>query len=366
MKFSIDRDVMVEPLQLMMGVVDRRQTVPVLSHILLEVADQELVMTGSDQELEITAQIPLVGSLGFGEITVSARKIFDICRNLSPLAVLQVEELEHAIQIQSGRFHCQLKGLPAHDFPRVDLGEPEFSMALDASCLWGLIKRVDFAMAHHDVRYFFNGLLLEVMQGKLRVVATNGQRLAVAETATDHQETVTLQAILPRKAVAELLRVLKGEGEACLKLTRQHLSVERNQVRLTTKLIDADYPDYHRAIPTGGDKRLTVERQLLKNALMRISVLSNELYRNVRLQLAPGQLKLSTNNPMQEEAEEVLAVNYDGDSLEIGFNIGYLINVLNAINGDQIEMVLSDSAGAVLFTDPSDDSARYVIGPMVH
>lgn len=365
MKFSIDREVMAEPLQLMMGVVDRRQTVPVLSHILLEVVNQDLVMTGSDQELEVTAQMPLSDALEAGEITVSARKLFDICRNISPLAVLQVEELEHAIQIQSGRFHCQLKGLPAHDFPRVDLGEPEFSMALDASRLWALITRVDFAMAHQDVRYFFNGLLLEVTQGKLRVVATNGQRLAVAEITTDNQEPVTRQAILPRKAVAELLRVLKGEGEARLKLTRQHLSVERNQVRLTTKLIDAVYPDYNRAIPTGGDKGLLVDRRELKNALMRISVLSNELYRNVRLQLGSGQLQLSTNNPMQEEAEEVLAVDYDGGQLEIGFNVGYLIDVLNAISGDQIQMVLSDSASAVLFTDPSDESARYVISPMV-
>jgi DNA polymerase-3 subunit beta len=365
MKFSIDREVMAEPLQLLMGVVDRRQTVPVLSHILLEVVDQDLVMTGSDQELEITAQICLSYSLEPGEITAPARKMFDICRNLSPLAVLQVEELGHGVQIQSGRFHCQLKGLPAHDFPRVDLGEPEFSMELDASRLWELITRVDFAMAHQDVRYFFNGLLLEVKPGKLTVVATNGQRLAVAETATDNQETVTLQAILPRKAVVELLRVLKGEGKARLKLTRQHLSVERNQVRLTTKLIDADYPDYHRAIPVGGDKKLTVDRRLLKNALMRISVLSNELYRNVRLQLAPGQLQLSTHNPMQEEAEEVLVVDYDGDQLEVGFNIGYLVDVLSAIKGDRVQMVLLDSASAVLFTDPSDKSARYVISPMI-
>jgi len=203
------------------------------------------------------------------------------------------------------------------------------------------------------------------VEGKIRAVATNGQRLASAETPTDNQETGTLQAILPRKAVAELLRVIKGEGDVRLKLTRQHLSVERNQVRLTTKLIEAVYPDYNRAIPSGGDKNLIVDRRMLKNALMRISVLSNELYRNVRLQLSPGQLQLSTNNPMQEEAEEVLAADYDGSLLEIGFNVGYLIDVLNTIKGDQVQVVLSDSASAALFFDPSDESAQYVISPMV-
>ena len=365
MKFSIDREAMAEPLHLMMGVVDRRQTVPVLSHILLEVVNQELVMTGSNQELEITAQMPLSEPLQVGETTVSARKMFDLCKHLSTQSVLEVEELDHTIQVQSGRFQCHLKSLPAHDFPRVSLGEPEFSMVIDASRLWELISRVNFAMAQQDVRFFFNGLLLEVMEGKLRAVATNGQRLAVAETATDNQETGTLQAILPRKAVAELLRVIKGEGEVQLKLTRQHLSVERNRVRLTTTLIDAVYPDYNRAIPAGGDKRLTVDRRLLKTALMRISVLSNELYRNVRLQLVPGQLQLSTNNPMQEEAEEVLAVDYDGSSLEIGFNVGYLIDVLSTISGDLVQIVLSDSANAALFTDPSDESAQYVVSPMV-
>jgi DNA polymerase-3 subunit beta len=349
----------------MMGVIDRRHTVPVLSHILFEVEDQNLVMTGSDQELEITAQMPLTASLEIGEVTLPARKMFDICRNLPTQAVLDVEELDHTIQVLSGRFHCQLKSLPSHDFPRVDLGEPEHSMVVDAAQLWELISRVDFAMAQQDVRIFFNGLLLEVMEGKLRAVATNGQRLALAETATDNQETGTLQAIVPRKAVAELLRVIKGEGDVQLKLTRQHLSVERNQVRLTTKLIDATYPDYGRAIPVGGDKHLMVDRRMLKNALMRISVLSNELYRNVRLQLSSGQLQLSTNNPMQEEAEEVLAVDYEGSVFEIGFNVGYLVDVLNTINGDQIQIVLSDSASAALFLDPSDESVKYVISPMI-
>lgn len=356
---------MVEPLQLMMGVVDRRQSVPVLSHLLLEAIEDNLVVTGSDQELELTAKLPLAEPPELGEITLPARKLFDLCKNLPHAALLDVKELDRSIRLESGRFRSELKGLPAHDFPRVHLDEAEFELTIEASRLMNIITRVDFAMAQQDVRYFFNGLFMEFGSGVLTAVATNGQRLARAEITTDDLEKGSIQAIIPRKAVGEILRLVKGEGEVKLRVTQQHLSVERNQVRLTTKLIDATYPDYRRAIPTAGKKRVIANRQELKSALVRISILSNELYRNVRLQLSAGQLQLSANNPMQEEAEEVLAVEYAGEPIEIGFNVGYLIDVLNSISGPQIQMNLSDSGSPALFVDPVDETAQYVISPMV-
>tara|TARA_R110002072_G_scaffold1369_7_gene11350 strand:- start:40319 stop:41419 length:1101 start_codon:yes stop_codon:yes gene_type:complete len=365
MRFSIDGNLITESLQLMMGAIDRRQAVPVLSHVLIEVFEDDLIVTGSDMELEVTAKLPLPEGAVAGEITLPARKLFELCRNLSRSAMLEVEEGQNAIHLQSGRFHSQLKGLPAHDFPRVTIGQAKLEMNIDSAGLFNLITRVDFAMAQQDVRYFFNGMLLEFGQSKLVAVATNGQRLARAETTTDCQETGNIQAIVPRKAVAEILKLIRGEGEVKVSVTRQHLSVERNRVRLTTRLIDATYPDYQRAIPESGAKVLLVDRQELKNALVRISILSNELYRNVRLQLSPGQLQLSANNPLQEEAEEVLAVDYVGDPIEIGFNVSYLIDVLNSLVGDQIQVNLSESGSPAVFVDPGDDTAQYVISPMV-
>ena len=363
--FTIQQEVVFEPLQLMMGVVGRRQSVPILAHILLKAHQGQLMMVGSDQELELKATLPIGVESIDGEITLPGRKLFDICRNIAAGAVLEVKSSGHLALVSSERFHSQLKGLPADNFPLLETRGADLEIMLPGAEFRRLISRVEFAMAQQDVRYFFNGLLLEFAGNKLNAVATNGQRLARSEMLVDSDNVGHIQAIVPRKAVAEILKLTRQDTDFRLSVTKEHLKLDSNGVCLTTKLIDAVFPDYQRAIPKNGDKRLLVNRSELRDALVRMAIVSNELYKNVRLRLGPGQLQLSTHNPLREEAEEELAVVYEGDSLEIGFNVNYLIEILGVMEGEQIEIQLSDPGSAALLRNPADPTAEYVISPMV-
>ena len=363
MSFRIERDKLIEPLQLVMGVVEKRQTLPILSHMLCEVSNSLLTLTGSDHEVEITASCEVEGDQDLElEFTLPARKFFDICRNLPSKSVISVELDNQVVQVQSDRFRSQLVGLPGHDFPRVSFEATQLEVEIPAKQVKDLIDQVAFAMANQDVRYFFNGMLLEFSAERLRAVATNGQRLALA----DHEISASVfQAIVPKKAVSEILRVTKGEGEVSLQLNRNHLRLVHGENRLTTKLIDAVYPDYNRAIPENTDKQVRVNRIDLKSALARISILSNELYRNVRLSLEPGLMRLNANNPLQEEAEEVLEILYEDGSIEIGFNVSYLADVLSVLSSDEVELSFSDASSPMLIKDPDNINAMYVVSPMV-
>ncbi len=364
MKFTISREKLLEPLQLACGVVERRQTVPILSNVMLTLEEGVLTIVGSDQEVELTVQIPDVDTKDAGEITVPARKFLDICRSIPEGADLQATLEGNRLALESGRFSSHLATLPVAEFPDISVGQSEVSIELAVSEVDRLLQRTSFAMAQQDVRYFFNGVLLEVEGDIVRFVATNGQRLATSYVTT--RDLGHHQFIIPRKAVAELNRIL-GEGDELIQLnfTANHMQVERGGVTLITKLIDATYPDYSRAIPTGGDKVLTVDRLILKEALSRTAILSNELYRNVRLGIKPGKLDMHANNPQQEEAEESIEIDYDGAPLEIGFNVSYLIEALSAMKGDRIRITLSDPGSACLLEDMDEVETLFVISPMV-
>lgn len=364
MKFTINREKLLEPLQLACGVVERRQTVPILSNLMLTLEAGQLTVVGSDQEVELTVVISDVVTDEPGEITVPARKFLDICRSLPEGADMQATLQGHRLAVDSGRFSSHLATLPVAEFPDIRVGDYDVSIELPVSDVDRLLQRTSFAMAQQDVRYFFNGVLLEVQDDIVRFVATNGQRLATSYVTTT--DLGHHQFIIPRKAVAELNRIL-GEGDEMIQLnfTANHMQVERGGVTLITKLIDATYPDYSRAIPTGGDKILMADRQVLKEALSRTAILSNELYRNVRLMIKPGKLDMHANNPQQEEAEESIEVDYSGAPLEIGFNVSYLIEALSAMKGDQIKMTLSDPGNACLLEDMDEAETLFVISPMV-
>lgn len=364
MRFSIERNAMMESLQLMMGVVERRQAVPVLSHLLLHAADNTLTIVGSDQEMEIVARLPIDLEVE-GEMTLPARKLFDICRNLVPGSEIGISGEGLQAVVSSSRFRSQLKGLPVQDFPQLELPQSEWQVSVESSALYQLISKVEFAMAHQDVRYFFNGMLLDLLGGQLIAVATNGQRLARSEMLVETHGVGHIQAIVPRKAVAELLKLTRLEGQVGLTVTNKHIRFDLGDKTLTTTLIDAAYPDYQKAIPRNGDKSVFVDREAFRRALVRMAIVSNELYRNVRLALSSGQLQLSTSNSSHEEAEETLDVSYEGELIEIGFNVGYLIEVLSALRGELVQMSLSQPGSAVLFQSPDDGSSEYVVSPMV-
>ena len=365
MKFTIARENLLEPLQLASGVVERRQTSPVLANLLLNLEEDRLVITGTDQEVEVTVVITNLVVTVPGETTVPARKLLDICKSLPDGAEMSAKLDGKRVAVDSGRFNSFLSTLPVSEFPNIQTSAYEVSIELPVQDLKRLLQRTSFAMAQQDVRYFFNGVLLEVLDGVIRLVATNGQRLATSAVKTGVKGSH--QFIIPRKGVTGLVRVLdEGFGElVTLNFTANHMQVDRGDVRLITKLIDATYPDYSRAIPKGGDKVVLADRKLLQEALSRTAILSNELYRNVRLMLREGKLDMHANNPQQEEAEETVTVEYEGGSLEIGFNVSYLIDALSAMKGETVRMTFSVSGSACLLEDTKDLDSLYVISPMV-
>ena len=365
MKFEVSQQALLKPLQLVTSVVERRQTLPILSNLLLEVDnDGYLTLTATDQEVELSDRIKVTDCV-IGEVTVPARKLLDICRSLSTEETIRAEMEDSRLLLSSGRFRSHLATLPATEFPKVEFDGGSLDIKVQSSSLRRLLSRTSFAMAQQDVRYFFNGLLLEVEENQLQTVATNGQRLALNKATAEVQITQQRQAIIPRKGVVELLRLLDDESLVEISISANHLVARVGERLLTTKLIDATYPDYQRAIPAKGKNFFRADKDELKEALTRTAILSNEMYRSIHLTLSAGNLNLRANNPQQEEAEETIAVDYQGEELQVAFNVGYLLDVLSVIDGDKVEFNLADTNGAVVVKQVGDEDATFVVSPMV-
>lgn len=364
MKTTIKREDLLGPLQQVIGAVERRQTLPILGNVLLKSTSGDLSLTATDLEIEMVASVNADSSEDF-QTTIPARKLLDICKALPEGSVINFNIDDARVTLTSSRSRFALASLPPKDFPGLDEieGQQSFSIAQDK--LKQLFERTSFAMAQQDVRYYLNGILLELTPGKIRLVATDGHRLALSETELDTGVDAEKQLIIPRKAVLELGRLLdSSDTEATCVLSQNHLRVETGSLVFTTKLIDGKFPDYQRVIPVDGNKTMAVEREILKQALGRISILSNEKYRGIRLSLSSGNLSIQANNPDQEEAEEELQVEYDEDEMEIGFNVTYLIDVLNVLDSKQVEVKLKDSNSSAIISDSEDDSSLYVVMPM--
>lgn len=365
MRFSVSRDLLLKPLQLVAGVVERRQTLPVLSNVLIVVEGDKLSLTGTDLEVEIVGRIQLDQAGDSGEITVPARKLVDICRSLPDGSVIEFHEDNQKVVVKSGRSRFTLSTLPASDFPNVEDGPSDLQFSCAQKDIKRLIDRTAFAMAQQDVRYYLNGMLWEVTQGQLRVVATDGHRLAMCTRPMDIQYADKIQAILPRKGVIELARLLgDGDSQAEIKLGASHIRAVTPEFTFTSKLVDGKFPDYERVLPKGGNRVVIGVREELKQAFARTAILSNEKYRGVRLQLDAGQLTIVANNPEQEEAEETVTVNYSGESMEIGFNVSYLLDVASVLNTENVKITLADSNSSALLEEPENGDSAYVVMPM--
>ena len=364
MKLQVGRNELLSALQSVIGVVERRQTLPVLSNFLLETRDDELIVTGTDLEIELESRAR-VQNIAPGRVTVPARKFFDICRGLPEGADINLESTGDRATLRSGRSRYSLSCLKADEYPAMGQVADGRKLVLKHTELKRLIERTQFAMAQQDVRYYLNGMLLEINSKRIRTVTTDGHRLAMSEVVKDTGFKEAVQIIIPRKAVLELGRLLEaGEEEVTLIVAAGQLQADLDMVRLTTKLIDGRFPDYERVIPDSGDKRLQAKCDSVKRALGRAAILSNEKFRGVRLQLDEGKLVLQTHNPEHDEAEDDLEVNYSGGAMEIGFNVNYLLDALGALTGDEFVMELknSDSSGLVYALD--DPSSKYVVMPM--
>ena len=363
MKFSVNRELLLKPLQQVAGVVERRQTLPVLSNLLLQVVGDRLAMTGTDLEVELIGRLEVVSGED-GEITVPARKLVDICREIPERAEIVFSQNEGRLEIRSGRFRSTLSTLPAIDFPSVDQASPEMTADLDSKAFKKLLDQTAFAMAQQDVRYFLNGMLIELGNNQVRTVATDGHRLAMSELEQTGLDGQVKQVIVPRKGVIEIQRLLQEvEDKVVVSIGASHLGVTSSTFSLTTKLVDGKFPDYDRVIPKDGDKVVVADRQELRQALSRTAILSNEKFRGIRVSISMGQLQLSANNPEQEEAEESLSVEYQGDNLEVGFNVSYLQDVLGVIGNDKVRLTLLDANSSAVLEDPDLEDSVYVVMP---
>ena len=368
MKFSIARDALIKPLNLVAGVVERRQTLPILSNVLLALEDKTLSLTGTDLEVELIGRVELEAAGVDGEVTVPARKLVDICKSLPEGSTIEFSLEGGKATVKAGRSRFTLSTLPAADFPAVESGAGSVALSLDQSLVKQLIDGTAFAMAQQDVRYYLNGLYLEILGGRLRVVATDGHRLALA-TGPALVEAADTGVIIPRKGVLELSRLLDGSVPLELAIGTNHIRATNEQFTFTSKLVDGKFPDYERVIPKNADKSVIGERGELKQAFTRTAILSNEKYRGVRLKLSDNNLDITANNPEQEQAEEVVGVQYTGAELEIGFNVSYLLDVLSVLEQPQVRLSLSDEASSALLENaeaPSEGEPErlYVVMPM--
>lgn len=364
MKIISTREMLLKPLQIVGNVVERRQTSPILANTLLNVTGKLLTLTGTDLEVEMVATTE-VESDQDGDITLPARKLMDLCRTLPEGAKIEINVERERATIRSGRSRFTLTTLPAVEFPNIDPIETPVRLQLPQAQLKQLIEHTQFAMAQQDIRYYLNGLMLDVRPDRVTTVATDGHRLAYSAIQADTGVSETRQVIIPRKGVTEFHRLLEADDTPVdVQIGKNHIRLVLPSVTFTSKLIDGKFPDYQQVIPANPTRNLVANREQLHQVFNRIAVLSNEKFRGMRLQLEPNLLRASVHNPEQEEAEEEIEVKYSGDEFEIGFNIGYFMDALAVIRNDEVKVSFTDSNHSCLVQGLNDDQSRYVIMPM--
>ncbi|HBY38014.1 MAG TPA: DNA polymerase III subunit beta [Alteromonas sp.] len=365
MNFTISRENFLQPLQLVSGAVERRHTLPILSNVLIKVSEGALWLTGTDLEVELISSVKLEGDFTEGEITVPAKKLFDICRGLSEGTEINFSLDGNKALIRAGRGRYTLSTLSASDYPNLEDWEGELEFEVSGANLKRLIDSVQFSMAQQDVRYYLNGMSLETEEHLVRTVATDGHRLALCRMEYTEATLSARQVIIPRKGVLEISRLIEDDDKLLkIQIGANHIRLFSSEFIFTSKLVDGRFPDYRRVLPKDGDKVIIAKKDVLKDAFSRAAILSNEKFRGVRLNISSGELKITANNPEQEEAEEIVDIDYDGDSLEIGFNVAYLIDVLNSLVSNDVKINLTDANSSALIEDAADDAALYVIMPM--
>lgn len=366
MRLSLQREQLLKPLQFVIGAVDHKQAMPVLSNVLLHINNNQLSVTGTDLEIELVGYALLDRAETPQRLTLPARKLFDICKALPESALIELFQDNDRIILTSNRSRFMMTTLPADEFPNIQASEYHVSFAMTQQELTTLLHRTAFAMAEQDVRYYLNGLLLEITENNVRVVATDGHRLALNQILMNTHCAHRLQVIIPYKAVMELMRLLK-EAEKLLTIDvgHHHIRISCDDFVFTSKLVESRYPEYQRVIPKASNNFVTIDRDILKFALQRIAVLCHDKVRGMRLELQNNQLKLTAHNPAREVAEEEIEVDYHGAPLDIGFNITYLIDALNIVRAGNIRLSFADANNSMRIDEPgSEGKSIFVVMPM--
>ena len=361
-----DRETLLKALQSVTGIVERRHTLPILSNVLVEGRGNQLSFVATDLEIQVRAESAEIRLEGDFQITVSAKKLQDILRALPEGTKVSLDQQEAKLLVKAGKSRFNLQTLPAEDFPKfagTDGAEQHFEISEKA--LRHAVNQVQFAMAQQDIRYYLNGMLLVLTGGEMRVVSTDGHRLSFAKQTLEGAAGLEQEVIVPRKTVQELQRLLAESDEKVIVASgKNSIRFKFGNIALDSKVVDGKFPDYGKVIPTGHKNKFKIDRLTFLQALQRAAILSNEKFRGVRLILTQGSVKVLSNNAEQEEAQEEIEIDYGGDALDIGFNVSYLLDVLNNIDSKEIECSFGDSNSSGLITVPGDEGFKYVVMPM--
>ncbi|MDB4039955.1 DNA polymerase III subunit beta [Methylophilaceae bacterium] len=364
MNIKIDRELLLTPLGNVSGIVEKRHALPILSNLLLEGNGGKLKFTATDLEMQISTHVATEITDNF-QLTISAKKLFDITRALpeSSKIDIQIEDTKVIVKAKKSRFNLQT--LPPQDYPLMKKDENDIvELTLPQNEFKALLKQVDFAMAQQDIRYYLNGLLIEVKDNNINIVGTDGHRLSFTSLALK-DPTKPVQIIVPRKTIVELVKLLNDTDDLLeISFSNNQAAFKFNDIDLITKVIDGKFPDYSRVIPQGHNNFFDIERALLLDSMLRASILSNDKYRGIRMVIEEGNLKLVSNNSEQEQAEEELEIDYKGEKIDIGFNVTYLIDVLTNIQSQKLTIAFSDSSSSCLVTIPNNEKYKYVVMPM--
>jgi DNA polymerase-3 subunit beta len=368
---KINRDTLLKPLQSVIGIVERKHTLPILSNVLIEKRQNTLTLIATDLEIQISAQIFHEETDQEFSLTTSARKLQDICRAFEENTTLSLDREEAKIQVKAGRSRFSLQTLPAEDFPRINTigdSESENVIKISQGTLKKLLDQVQYAMAQQDIRYYLNGLLLITDKHGIKMVATDGHRLALVMHASNDDEVANVQqqeVILPRKSVIELVKLLSDDDEpVTIEIGSNQVKFSFSNIVMVSKIVEGKFPDYTKVVPSNYQNHISIDRSLLLHALQRTSILSNEKFSGVRLVLTQNSLRILCNNNEQEEAQEELEIEYDGTPLDIGFNVRYLLDVLNNLHDEKVVCSFGDVNSSALITRPENQDFKYVVMPM--
>jgi DNA polymerase-3 subunit beta len=364
MKFIINREVILTPLQQIVSVIEKRQTMPILSNVLMVIEADQLILTGTDLEIQIVAKINIDAATP-GAITVPARKFLDICRLLPGGAEIKFEQQQDKVKILSSRSRFSLSCLPAENYPEFSESALENQFFINAGKFKKALDKTVFCMANQDVRYYLNGLLLHLSNTKLKLVASDGHRLAIYEDNLDQASGIEARIILPRKGIIELARLLDDpEAELRVKFSGNNIKIYIKNLIFSAKLVDSKYPDFGKVFQQDFFNPIPIQRQLLKEALTRVAILSNEKYKGVTLDILPDSLKISTHNPEHDEAEEELIIEYAGEPLTISFNAQYLLDAVSNLDSELAVITIASNASSCFINEPEEQAYKFIVMPM--
>ena len=364
MKFIINREELLTPLQQIVSVIEKRQTMPILSNVLLLINDDQLILTGTDLEIQIIAKIN-ISSATPGSITVPARKFLDICRLLPNGAEIKFEQQDDKVKILSNRSRFSLSCLPAVNYPEFSESELEHSFFINAGKFKKALEKTVFSMANQDVRYYLNGLLLNISNSKIKLVASDGHRLSIYEDILDEGIGYEARIILPRKGVLELSRLLDDpDAELKVEFSSNNIRIFIKHLIFSAKLVDSKYPDFGKVFQQEFFNPIHIQKHLLKDALIRVAILSNEKFKGVTLDITPDSLRISTHNPEHDEAEEELVIEYMGEPLSIAFNAQYLLDAVSNLDSELAVLTIASNASSCFIDEPNDCGYKFIVMPM--